>query len=122
MRLCRGILAAVAVGLAGAAGAQTTECSHETTQMAMNACAFAAYARADADLTDAYAAARAGLIDEAGQRLLRDAQRTWIPFRDAACAAEADQVRGGSMAPMVQGLCLTRLTQTRANDLWTMAR
>ena len=52
---------------------------------------------------------------------LRDGQRAWITFRDAACAAEGYLMHGGSAEPMVIYGCYARLTETRAADLWMVA-
>lgn len=108
------LLPAPALAQAGCEGAQT--------QAAMTACAADALAVSDAELNGAYAAAieLAG-IARPGKGLdarLRDAQRAWIAFRDAACAAEAAVYEGGSMRPMVEARCLDRLTRARAQDLF----
>nr|WP_223877819.1 lysozyme inhibitor LprI family protein [Histidinibacterium aquaticum] len=83
----------------------------------MNACAARDYEAADTMLNavwgEAIAAARSGGL---GDELL-DAQRAWLPFRDAACEAEAALFAGGSMAPMVRSFCLARLTEQRTEDL-----
>jgi len=93
-------------------------------------CAEQDWMAADADLNAAYAAAQAAMkaVDanlpvslRGASVALRDAQRAWIPFRDAACAAEGYQMRGGSAEPMVIYGCRARVTQTRAADLWTLA-
>jgi uncharacterized protein YecT (DUF1311 family) len=54
--------------------------------------------------------------------MLRDAQRAWIPFRDAACAAEAQIARGGTAMGFVTLLCLDRLTRARTEDLRIFAQ
>ncbi|EAR49870.1 hypothetical protein OG2516_14356 [Oceanicola granulosus HTCC2516] len=112
---------ALALALLAAAPASAQNCdSAEQTQLEMNNCAAAFYADADADLNavwpEAMAAARAA---GAGDELLA-AQRAWLAFRDAACTAEAAIFAGGSIAPMVHADCLTRLTQTRRDDLYAM--
>jgi uncharacterized protein YecT (DUF1311 family) len=48
---------------------------------------------------------------------LRTAQRLWIPYRDAACAAEAAPYLGGSIHPLIVISCVTKLTQDRTRDL-----
>ncbi|WP_103333711.1 lysozyme inhibitor LprI family protein [Pseudotabrizicola formosa] len=117
-------------GLAGAAQAQTLDCSNAMTQREINACLGRAFEAADADLNAAYGQARdqmrqidSGLSpDQQGAELaLRDGQRAWISFRDNACAAEGFQMRGGSGEPMLVLGCKARLTQVRAQDLWTLA-
>lgn len=103
---------------------QGIDCANASAQTALNACAAQAYEFADAELNDAYEGAlfAAGVVDGDGARglqaSLREAQRLWIPFRDAACEAEASIHEGGSMQPMVQSDCLARVTQARSQDLF----
>ena len=89
-------------------------------------CAEQDWMTADAALNDAYQAAMAAMkqVDsglEAKDRgavvNLRAAQRAWITFRDAACAAEGYPMHGGSAEPMVIYACRARLTDQRAEDL-----
>lgn len=102
----------------GATAQESLDCSRDDLpQQAMNACSRLEYEAADAELnrvwSDAIAAARAMGI---GDRLLT-AQRAWIPFRDAACEAEAALFDGGTMAPLIRNTCLTDLTRDRTEDL-----
>ena len=90
------------------------------SQLEMNECAAADYQRADAALNAAWGPAKS-FADNAGTGgQLLDAQRKWIAFRDAACLAEADLFRGGSIRPLIWYTCLTRLTQRRTEDLLNM--
>lgn len=104
--------------------AQGLDCANATAQAALNACAAQAYEAADAELNAAYEGAlfAAGVVDESGAQGLaeglREAQRLWLPFRDAACEAEAAVYAGGSMQPMVRNNCLERVTTARAQDLY----
>lgn len=111
------LLPAPALAQVGCEGAQT--------QAAMTACAADALAVSDAELNDAYAAAIELVgVARPGEGLdahLRDAQRAWIAFRDAACVAEAAVHEGGSMQPMVEVQCLDRLTRARAQDLFAFS-
>ena len=74
------------------------------------------YLAADAALNAAYKQRRAG-IDETEQKLLRDAQRAWIKFRDAECLLAADASRGGSGAAIDGLRCQIKLTKRRTTDL-----
>ncbi|MEQ8367703.1 MAG: lysozyme inhibitor LprI family protein [Roseicyclus sp.] len=107
---------------AAPAVAQDWDCSDYASlpQQGINLCLAAEYERADADLNAVYQAARAG-TGETMSSLLRDAQRAWIPFRDAACEAEAEYMRGGSGEPMMRFSCLIRLTKARTDDLRAFA-
>lgn len=101
--------------LAGSAAAQTTDCSRAPTQREASRCAAAGAADAalNAVWVKAFGAAKGGPAAEP----LGAAQRAWIAYRDLACAAEADQRQGGSIAPMIRAACLERLTRARAADL-----
>lgn len=110
----------------GAASAQEVDCANALTQIEMTYCAEQAYKAADGDLNLAYKLARAqarALDTDLGPDLagaeaqLQAAQRAWIPYRDAACAAEGYQMRGGSGEAMLIYLCLERLTRARTEDL-----
>jgi uncharacterized protein YecT (DUF1311 family) len=131
MRLGRSEVWAAAVVLgglwgAGTAAAQSNDCADAMSQVDLNACAAEDLAWADEDLNAAYAGARAAMrsldADQSedtsdAEDALRAAQRAWIAFRDLACAAEGYTVAGGSIEPMVVLMCMTRLTETRAEDL-----
>jgi uncharacterized protein YecT (DUF1311 family) len=55
---------------------------------------------------------RPGYFDQ-----LLAAQRAWIAFRDAHCASEGYEFRGGSMEPFMIGTCMTKLTEERTAQL-----
>lgn len=99
--------------------AQDVDCDAAETTMEMSYCAEVALEEADAVLNEIYAdaldTARGYGPEQEG--FLRDAQRAWIEFRDAACAAEGSLYMGGTMQPLVGTLCLERLTWARADDL-----
>ena len=58
-----------------------------------------------------------GKLDTAdGQRLVA-AQRLWIQYRDANCAAERDLYKGGTAASSVYLACLEAMTRARAKEL-----
>jgi uncharacterized protein YecT (DUF1311 family) len=88
------------------------------TQSAMNADAAKAAKTADQGLNTQYTAVMAKL-SAPSRLLLRDAQRSWIGFRDAQCKFEASGVKGGSAYPMVYSGCMKRLTDDRTRQLKT---
>lgn len=92
------------------------DCSDPTTTVEMIQCSNEELKTADKMLNDAYNQRRSRL-DELGNKLLRDAQRAWIKFRDAECAYDRDIARGGTMAPLLQLGCLTQMTRERTNAL-----
>jgi uncharacterized protein YecT (DUF1311 family) len=80
------------------------------TQMEMNECAANDYNAADKELGKFYAKL------EKSKELVA-AERAWISYRDAECAYQMKAVEGGSMAPMVQAVCLADLTNRRLQQL-----
>lgn len=115
----------------GAGLAQDIDCAEAVTQLEMTFCAEMEWMAADDDLNDAYGHARVAMkaidrglpaAERGAETSLRDAQRAWITFRDAACAAEGYSAHGGSAEPMVIYFCRARLTEQRADDLWALAQ
>ena len=77
--------------------------------------------RADAELNSTYSAIMSVLRlypekKDASERL-RTAQRSWIAYRDDACAAEAGLYTGGSANGLVASACLAVLTGNRTKAL-----
>ena len=117
--------------LAAPLAAQDVDCANATAQVELTYCAEQDWMTADADLNAAYKAAMALMKqidadlpqDEQGAAAnLQAAQRAWISFRDAACAAEGYLMHGGSAEPMVIYGCRAGLTKVRAADLWLLAQ
>ncbi|MFN3560107.1 MAG: lysozyme inhibitor LprI family protein [Brevundimonas sp.] len=109
-------LALIALGpcvLATAALAQS--------QSQMNAAAARDERAADQALNSQYTATINGL-SPASRTLLRNAQRSWISFRDQQCRFESSGVRGGSAWAMVQSGCIARLSNERTRDLRRIAQ
>ena len=108
------------------AWAQEVDCANAMAQQDLNQCAYADWEAADADLNAAYQGAMAILRgwdeaaapgDQGGAVALRDAQRAWITFRDAACAVEGYPMRGGSAEPLLVYGCMRQLTEERTAHL-----
>lgn len=113
------------------AAAQELNCENPMSQVEYTGCAFRSYEETDAELNRIYgrAIARAKEMDADFQPgpvpladLVRDAQRAWIPFRDAACSVEAGMARGGTAANQWFAECLEKLTRRRIDDLREVAR
>ncbi len=95
-------------------------CDDPQNQLEMTYCEGEALAREDARLNLAYQGAmeRAqNLESDETARLLRQAQRAWITYRDLACASEAATAQGGSISGQLYLGCKTYLTRQRADDL-----
>lgn len=104
------------------------------SQRQMDDCAAFEYKQADAHLNKVYRKAVQYMIDDQARAQkqgdqkqtkqeetaiasLKEAERTWISYRDIQCKAAAQQYEGGSMAPMIYSQCLTALTEHRTADL-----
>ncbi len=93
------------LAVAACAAAQTT---HE-----LRLEADAEYKQADAALNTAYKSVMA-VLDDGQKTLLREAQRAWIPYRDADVEAEASVYAGGTLAPVIAADAATTLTRGQA--------
>jgi uncharacterized protein YecT (DUF1311 family) len=93
-------------------------CNDNSTQMELTQCAGDALNQANAALNTTYQALMKK-IDAPNQARLRDAQRAWVAFRDKECNFETgggpDQ--GGTIWPMINAQCLTKLTEERTATL-----
>lgn len=78
-------------------------------------CATAELKVQDASLNRAYRAAMADLNERQKARL-RAAQRAWIAFRDADCAAQFDE-DWGSLSRISANVCILQRTVERTLDL-----
>ena len=87
------------------------------TQSEMNAQARAEFERADAELSKTHKALLARLSDAESKKKLEESQRAWIAFRDAEASFAADQVRGGSAAPVLRYMSMTESTEQRIKQL-----
>lgn len=139
MRL-RNILLPIFVSIAAPAGAlvqpelpdahaiEDPDCGGNTAQMVE--CANRIFDRADRELNVAWKESIAALeredrtLDdhrEPRADIARTAQRAWLAFRDAQCAADADsEARGGTLYPLVYIGCRTDMTRARTQQLRPM--
>jgi uncharacterized protein YecT (DUF1311 family) len=94
-----------------------SECVAGGNQRELNACATADFYESDLEMNELYKTQFDRLRGPAKLRL-RDSQRAWIKFRDAACLYEAGlATESGSMWQMDQNLCMTTHTKQRTEDL-----
>lgn len=120
-----GLLGVLVIG--SGVQAQDLDCTNPSSQVEMTGCAALSYEAADAELNRAWKTAMtmAKRLDEGyvpeGQPtsalILRDAQRSWIVYRDKACEAESLLARGGTMQNQLFYICLDRQTRQRTEDL-----
>ena len=90
------------------------------SQQGMNRCAGDAYQRADRALNAEWAKIVAAEGGKEEQKLLLEAQRAWIKYRDAHCEASAYSSKGGSIWPMLVSGCMAELTRRRTRELAMM--
>jgi uncharacterized protein YecT (DUF1311 family) len=108
--------------LAAAAGAktqkqrQTQPCEERGSQAEASGCAHREFQAADAELNRAYNRL-AAVLDAEEKALLKTSELAWIKYRDSNCAFESSQYAGGTMRPMIESFCLTRVTRARAAEL-----
>lgn len=95
---------------------KTGPCANPQTQAEMNICAGEDYKAADAALNQAYQKLVAMLNDEEKAQL-KDAENAWIKYRDLHCDFVGDQYKGGTMRPMIVGLCLADVTRNRTTEI-----
>lgn len=95
-----------------------TDCANASDQATMNQCAGQAFKAADKELNALYQQVTGRLKDNPERKkLLVNAQRAWISFRDAECKFSASGVAGGSVYPLIYSVCLTGMTKTRVEAL-----
>ncbi|MBZ9711493.1 lysozyme inhibitor LprI family protein [Mesorhizobium sp. ESP7-2] len=101
--------------------ARAADCANAQDQATMNQCAGKDFGAADKKLNDAYKQIMDRLKDNAASRkLLVDAQRAWVAFRDAECKFQGGPIdTAGTVYPMVVANCQTSLTNGRLKDFQT---
>ncbi|HLM52607.1 MAG TPA: lysozyme inhibitor LprI family protein [Pseudoxanthomonas sp.] len=116
---------ALLLALAGPASASAAEeCADASTQLAVNACAGAELARADAELDSVHREVSGKLTGDTALSRLKAAQRLWIQLRDAdlavrypAATKANPRAREGSMYPALYAQARTRMTRARIDYL-----
>lgn len=108
--------------LTAAAGAKTQKerqiqpCEERGSQAEASGCARREFQAADAELNKAYNRL-AGILDAGEKALLKTSELAWLKYRDSNCTFESSQYAGGTMRPMVESFCLTRVTRARTAEL-----
>jgi uncharacterized protein YecT (DUF1311 family) len=92
------------------------ECTAPATQAAMNRCAQHALAASREREAQAIRALEQSL-SSSQRKSFRDAQRAWERWRSAQCAFESGASAGGSVRPMIEAQCATRLTEARTAEI-----
>lgn len=117
------VAATIFLTSAGSGSAQHMNAKDAPCQSGPNAeqtqCFFKEAQAADRELNLVYNKIRTAL-SPTDQSKLQAAQRLWVQFRDANCAAERELYDGGSAAPMVFQACLGADTRQRIAELNVM--
>jgi len=92
-------------------------CDPNRSHAELSECYGNAYKASDAELNALYRQIEGRLKDdEATTKLLVTAQRAWLAFRDAECVFSTSAASGGTIRPMLDTICLDRLTGKRIDD------
>jgi uncharacterized protein YecT (DUF1311 family) len=86
------------------------------SQMELNRQAAEDFEKADRRLNEVYRALLPKLPSDHAAKL-REAQVTWLRFRDQECAFETMGTVGGSIHPLLEQSCRARLTLERVRHL-----
>ena len=91
-------------------------CAEAQSQAELNICWGKQYKAADAQLNVVYREFMTKLNPEETAQL-KATQLAWLKYRDTNCEFVADQFKGGSMRPMIAGMCLAGVTNARVSEL-----
>jgi uncharacterized protein YecT (DUF1311 family) len=87
------------------------------TQAEMNKEAVNAYKKADEEMARVYRSVMNQLPTDEDKKLLLEAQRAWIKYKEAHCKALTNQLKGGSIYTLQYHDCLLGLTKERKQAL-----
>ena len=117
--ITRSLACLALLGWAGAAAA--LDCSKAMTTPDMNECAAIDQKKADARLNQVYQRVLKSLEPDAGgaetKKKLVEAQRAWVKFRDADCAAVYQQHIDGTIRNVMHHGCMRARTEQRIKEL-----
>ncbi len=87
------------------------------TQAEMNNQAYKDYKVADAKMSTLYKKVLNSLTNASDKKLLLEAQRAWIKYKESHCKLIANAYEGGSIQPLIYSTCLTSITEARIKEL-----
>jgi uncharacterized protein YecT (DUF1311 family) len=114
-----GFLAFTSSSMGQHMNAKDAPCQGPSSNAEETQCFISASRNADTEMNQMYNRVRKVLGAEE-QEELQVAQRLWLQFRDANCAAERDLYGRGTAAPMVYAACIEADTRQRTAELNTM--
>lgn len=109
-------LVLLTAGIAASRAEDAADCSKAVTQSDINECASKVFQQADGRLNRVYGQLVAKLDPDA-RKLLRDAERAWVDYRDKECEFATAANAGGTIRPMYIAQCQTALTKRRTREL-----
>jgi len=113
----------VLMAIAPIAVALAQDCANASSQMTMNVCADQAYRKTDDELNAVYKQINDRLKDDReAAKLLVNAQKAWLAFRDAECTFTTSASAQGSVYPMLVTQCRDGMTSKRIEELKTYLR
>jgi uncharacterized protein YecT (DUF1311 family) len=102
------------------------DCANQMDQSTMTRCAGIDFEKADAELNRIWPDLKKDAQDGDAEAFegnggyldaLMASQRAWLAYRDAECAWQGFEARGGSMEPMLVNACLAEKTTARIKEL-----
>lgn len=102
------------------------DCANQIDQNTMTRCAGIDFDKADAELNRIWPGLKKDAQDADAEAFegmggyldaLLASQRAWLAYRDAECAWQGFEARGGSMEPMLVNACLAEKTTARIKEL-----
>ena len=109
-----------------AAQDEAPDCANQIDQNTMTRCAGIDFDKADAELNRIWPGLKKDAQDADAEAFegmggyldaLLASQRAWLAYRDAECALQGFEARGGSMEPMLVYACLAEKTTARIKEL-----
>ena len=86
------------------------------TQMEMNKDASEYYKVADKKMTQIYKEAMS-ILNAEDKKLLLDAQRNWVKYKESHCKSVQNGFKGGSIQSLIYYTCLLEATEERIKQL-----
>ena len=110
---------AVIVGLGMSASVQALDCNKAVTTPEMNECAAIDQKKVEIRLNQTYQRVMKSLggSDAETRKKLIEAQRAWIKFREADCAAVYQQHVGGTIRGLMYSGCMQSRAEQRIKEL-----
>ena len=121
MRFFRALFLAGLFSLLSMSVLAAPNCQNAMTQIDMNECAAIDFKNADLQLNKLYKELFSKL-ETGKQKSLKLVQQNWIKYKESQCKYEADEFKGGSIAPLILYSCQSRITKQRNTELIDMLK